>query len=188
MSLDGIKKSLQGLTTVEEVLRVAPPEAGAFSKVPDGEGSVPEEARPEVHPSERHILSLGRIGPYKILVADDNKIVRKTLRKVLENENHRVITAEDGLEAMKQVMQEKPDLIITDFLMPKMDGMTLIKKLRSQSVGRNIPIIMLTAKDEVDFEIKGIDAGADDYLIKPVNPKRLLVRINRLLRRTDFKG
>jgi len=188
MSLDGIKKSLQGLTTVEEVLRVAPPEAGAFSKMPDGEGSVPEETRPEVGPSERHILSLGRIGPYKILVADDNKIVRKTLRKVLENENHRVITAEDGLEAMKQVMQEKPDLIITDFLMPKMDGMTLIKKLRSQSVGRNIPIIMLTAKDEVDFEIKGIDAGADDYLIKPVNPKRLLVRINRLLRRTDFKG
>jgi PleD family two-component response regulator len=187
MSLDGIKKSLQGLTTLDEVLRVAPPEDSAFSKAPMGECPGPSELGPEVRSMERPIPSLGRIEPYKILVVDDNKIIRAALRKILEKENHRVITAEDGLEAIKLVMAEQPDLIITDLLMPKMDGMTLIKKLRSHRAGRHVPIIMLTAKDEVDFEVKGIDAGADDYLVKPVNPKRLLVRINRLLRRTDPK-
>jgi len=72
---------------------------------------------------------------------------------------------------------------VTDYLMPEMDGVTLIKKLKSQLSTRYIPIIMLTAKDEVDSQVMGIDAGADDYLTKPVNAKRLLARVNRLLRR-----
>ncbi len=76
---------------------------------------------------------------------------------------------------------EKPDLIISDFLMPKMDGLEFIKKLKSQLATRFIPVIMLTAKDEVESEVEVIDAGADDYLTKPVVPKRLLVRVNRLL-------
>jgi DNA-binding response OmpR family regulator len=76
---------------------------------------------------------------------------------------------------------EKPDLIISDFLMPKMDGLEFIKKLKSQLATRFIPVIMLTAKDEVESEVEVIDAGADDYLTKPVVPKRLVVRVNRLL-------
>jgi len=83
-------------------------------------------------------------------------------------------------------LQEKPDLVVTDFLMPKMDGLTLIRKLKSQLSTRYIPIIMLTAKGEVDSEAEGIDAGADDYLTKPVNPKRLLTRINRLIKRPSL--
>ena len=67
--------------------------------------------------------------------------------------------------------------------MPKMDGITLIKKLKDQSSTRDIPIMMLTAKDEVDSEVEGIDAGADDYLTKPVNAKRLLARVSRILAR-----
>jgi len=78
---------------------------------------------------------------------------------------------------------EKPDRIVTDFLMPKMDGVTLIKKLKSQMSTRFIPIIMLTAKDELESEVEVIDAGADDYLTKPIVPKRLLARVGRLLNR-----
>lgn len=86
---------------------------------------------------------------------------------------------------MRLALQDKPDLIITDYLMPQMDGIALIKKLKSQLTTRYIPIIMLTAKDEVDSEVEGIDAGADDYLTKPVNPKRLLARAKRLISRTS---
>ena len=85
------------------------------------------------------------------------------------------------MEGLKIASTEKPNLIITDFLMPEMDGVTFIKKLKSQMSTRFIPIIMLTAKDEVESEVEVIDAGADDYLTKPVVAKRLLARVGRLL-------
>lgn len=183
MTMDGIIKALYGLTTIEEVLRVAPPEAGEFLRVPIVETFVPEEIGLEELPHEEPSASISSVKPKKILVADDNEIILKILRNVLESQNYLVITAENGFEAMKLAFQEKPDLIVTDFLMPIMDGITLIRKLKSQLATRFIPIIMLTVKDEVDFEVKGIDAGADDYLTKPINPKRLLARVNRLVRR-----
>ncbi|RLC19969.1 MAG: hypothetical protein DRH56_10740, partial [Deltaproteobacteria bacterium] len=116
-------------------------------------------------------------------VADDNEIILKIIRNLLESEDYRVITAHDGMEALKLALQEKPDMVITDYLMPKMNGMALINKLKSQLTTRYIPIIMLTAKDDVDLEVKGIDAGADDYLTKPVNAKLLMARIRRLMER-----
>jgi DNA-binding response OmpR family regulator len=116
-------------------------------------------------------------------VADDNELIIKILRNILESENYVTLAAKNGLEALRLALQEKPDLIITDLIMPKMDGLTLVKKLKSQLATRYIPVIMLTAKDEVDLEVKGIDAGADDYLTKPVNPKRLLARVERLINR-----
>lgn len=186
MSKDGIIKALQGLTTVEEVLRVAPPEGEKARQSPIVESSVPEKIAMEEPTPKEPSTSAGSVKPKKILVADDSKIILKLVRNVLESENHLVITAENGLEAMKLAFQEKPDLIITDFLMPKMDGITLIKKLKSQLTTRFIPIIMVTAKDEIDSEVKGIDAGADDYLTKPVHPKNLLARVNRLLKRPSI--
>ncbi len=101
----------------------------------------------------------------------------------MEAEGYLVVTAENGLEALKLVAKDKPDLIVSDFLVPEMDGLTLVKKLKSQLATQFIPVIMLTAKDEVESEIEVIDAGADDYLTKPVVPKRLLARVNRLLNR-----
>jgi DNA-binding response OmpR family regulator len=98
------------------------------------------------------------------------------------------VCANNGIEALKIAVQEKPDLIITDYIMPEMDGMALITKLKSQLTTRFIPIIMLTAKDEVDAEVEVINAGADDYLTKPVNPKRLIVRINRLLNHPSIEA
>jgi CheY-like chemotaxis protein len=183
MSMDGIRKALKGLTTIDEVFRVAPPDAGEVQKGHTVEPPAPEEIETEELPSLDTRSSLSMVRPRKILVVDDNEIILKVLGNILESEDYLVITAENGLEAMKLAITEKPDLMITDFLMPKMDGVTLIKKLKSQLATRYIPIIMLTAKDEVDSEVRGMDAGADDYLTKPVNPKRLLTRIHRLLER-----
>jgi len=186
MSMDGIRKALQGLTTIEEALRVAPPEAEESTRLPIVESPTLEEIEPEAPPPEEPSTSVASVRPQKILVADDNEIMVKILRNILESENYHVITAEDGLEALRLALQERPDLVVTDLLMPEMDGITLIKKLKSQLTTRYIPIMMLTAKDEVDSEVRGIDAGADDYLTKPVNPKRLLARVSRLLKRPDI--
>jgi len=186
MSMDGIRKALQGLTTIEEVFRVAPPEAEEGTRLPIVEPPALEEIEPEAPPPEEPSTSVASVRPQKILVADDNEIMVKILRNILESENYHVITAEDGLEALRLALQERPDLVVTDLLMPEMDGITLIKKLKSQLITRYIPIMMLTAKDEVDSEVRGIDAGADDYLTKPVNPKRLLARVSRLLKRPDI--
>jgi type IV pilus assembly protein PilB len=184
MSVDGIRKALQGLTTIEEVFRVAPPEFMEVSKGSIAEPAVPEEIGLEESPTEEMMSSIGVVRSQKILVADDNEIILKILTNILESENYHIITAQDGLEALKLALKEKPDLIVTDYLMPKMDGMILIKKLKSQLATRYIPIIMLTSKDQEDTEVEVIDAGADDYLVKPVNQKRFLARINRLLNRS----
>jgi len=186
IGIDGISKALQGLTTIEEVFRVAPAEGKEALQVAIVEPPAPGEIGAEEPPPEEPLASVSSVRPQKILVADDNEVILRLVRHFLESEDYFVITAENGLEAMKLAVQEKPDLIVTDFLMPKMDGVTLIKKLKSQLSTRYIPIIMLTAKDEVDSEVKGIDAGADDYLTKPVNAKRLLTRINRLLKRPSL--
>jgi len=183
MSIDGIRKVLDGLTTIEEVFRVAPPEAEETIQSPVVEHPVPEETGAEELPFDEPPISISSVRPKKILVADDNEVTLKILRHLLEAESYLVITAKDGLEALKLASIEKPDLMVTDLLMPKMDGITLIKKLKSQLNTRYIPIVMLTAKDEVDSEVKGIDAGADDYLTKPVNRKTFLARVNRLLGR-----
>jgi len=185
LSIDGIQKASQGLTTIEEVFRVAPPDVEEASQMPLVDTHLPESekvAEKESSP-KGPTVSVSSARPKKILVVDDNKVILKILSHLFESENYLVITAENGLEALKLTSQEKPDLIITDYLMPEMDGLTLIKKLKSQLTTRYIPIIMLTAKDDVDFEVKGIDAGADDYITKPVNPKSILARAQRLINR-----
>ena len=183
MTLDGINKATEGLTTIEEVFRVAAPELDEIPQKPVEDASTFEQAEAKPPPPETSPATVSSTRDKKVLVADDNGIILKTVSKVLKSKNYITITAENGLEALRLATEEKPDLIITDLLMPKMDGITLIKKLKDQSSTRDIPIMMLTAKDEVDTEVEGIDAGADDYLRKPVNAKRLLARVSRLLTR-----
>jgi type IV pilus assembly protein PilB len=182
MFLDGISKAIQGMTTVEEVFRVSPPgpellEQQYISTPVSRDEKLVEE--PPAGPP----FAIKKVNPKKILVADDNQIIIKLLVNILESENYHVVSAADGLEALKLAHQEKPDLIITDYLMPKMGGMELIKKLKSQLSTRVIPVIMLTAKDEVEFEVAAIDAGADDYLAKPLDARRIVARVARLLNR-----
>lgn len=116
----------------------------------------------------------------KILVVDDEALLVKGIRFNLQNEGYEVITGSDGLEAVKLVREEKPDLLVLDVMMPNMDGMTACSKIREFS---NIPIILLTAKTDDMDKLMGFDHGADDYLTKPFNILELKARIRALLRR-----
>jgi len=117
----------------------------------------------------------------KILIVEDEIKVASFVKKGLKSEGYSVEHAKDGEEGLYMAGEIEPDLIILDIMLPKMDGITLCKKLRSD--GKNVPIIMLTAKDTVEDRVKGLDAGADDYLTKPFSFAELLARVRALSRR-----
>ena len=117
----------------------------------------------------------------KILVVDDEALLVKGIRFNLQNEGYEVITGSNGLEAIKQVKEQQPDLVVLDVMMPEMDGLTACSKIREFS---NIPIIMLTAKTDDMAKLIGFDHGVDDYLTKPFNILELKARIRALLRRS----
>jgi len=120
----------------------------------------------------------------KILVVDDEALLVKGIRFNLQSEGYEVITGSDGLEAVRLVKEENPDLVILDVMMPNMDGMTACSKIREFS---DVPIILLTAKvDDMD-KLMGFEHGADDYLTKPFNILELKARIRALLRRTGIR-
>lgn len=117
-----------------------------------------------------------------ILVADDNQKVTDMLRRTLIYEGYDVIVARDGQQALALARSHRPDMIILDWLMPIVDGIQVASRV---SKADRIPILMLTAKDTLDDKIKGLDSGADDYLVKPYEPSELLARVRALLRRAE---
>ncbi|MDQ7826295.1 MAG: SpoIIE family protein phosphatase [Candidatus Eremiobacteraeota bacterium] len=119
----------------------------------------------------------------RILVADDEMHLRNILKINLEIENFNVITAQDGEEALAKAVSENPDLVILDVSMPKMDGYTVCKKIRSQ--GFTMPVIMLTARTQVHDRVEGLECGADDYVCKPFDMEELLARLGAQLRRVE---
>ena len=116
----------------------------------------------------------------KILVVDDEMLLVKGIRFNLQNEGYEVITGCNGLEAVKMVQEQNPDLVVLDVMMPEMDGLTACSKIREFS---DVPIIMLTAKTDDMDKLLGFDHGVDDYLTKPFNILELKARIRALLRR-----
>jgi two-component system response regulator MprA len=120
----------------------------------------------------------------KILVVDDERAVRESLRRALELEGYEIELAEDGRAALSRLEGEdgQPDAVILDVLMPGMDGLDVCRRLRR--TGIRIPVLMLTARDEVENRVAGLDAGADDYVTKPFALEELLARVRALLRRT----
>ncbi len=121
----------------------------------------------------------------KILVVDDEALLVKGIRFNLQNEGYEVITGCDGLDALRLVREEKPDLVVLDVMMPNMDGMTACGKIREFS---DVPVILLTAKTDDMDKLMGFENGADDYLTKPFNILELKARIRALLRRTGAAG
>lgn len=118
----------------------------------------------------------------KILVVDDERAVRESLRRALELEGYRVELAEDGEQALARLVDASAaDAMILDVLMPGVDGLEVCRRLRLE--GNDVPILMLTARAEVDSRVAGLDAGADDYLAKPFALAELLARVRALLRR-----
>ena len=118
----------------------------------------------------------------KILVADDIKQNVKLLRVILTASEFDVIEAYDGEEALEKATSENPDLILLDIMMPKLTGYEVCQRLRADGTTKSIPIIMITALHEMEDRIKGIDAGADDFISKPFNKTELLARVKSLLR------
>jgi type IV pilus assembly protein PilB len=119
----------------------------------------------------------------KILIVDDEEGILKVLDKIVTTAGYDVIKARNGQECIEKAFRTRPDLIITDLMMPVMDGYAAVKQLRSQLETAIIPIMMLSAKQDKESEIKGINFGADEYLPKPIDKEKLLARIKMLLRR-----
>jgi two-component system response regulator MprA len=118
----------------------------------------------------------------KILVVDDERAVRDSLRRALELEGYEVDLAVDGADGLARITEGQPDVVILDVLMPGVDGLEVSRRVRNS--GNRVPVLMLTARDEVDDRVAGLDAGADDYVTKPFALDELLARVRALLRRT----
>jgi two-component system response regulator MprA len=119
----------------------------------------------------------------RVLVVDDERAVRDSLRRALELEGYDVELAADGEEALERLAQNgEPDAVVLDILMPGVDGLEVCRRLRRE--GHRLPVLMLTARDEVENRVAGLDAGADDYVTKPFALEELLARLRALLRRT----
>ncbi len=120
--------------------------------------------------------------PRRLLVVDDEPAVRTSLERALVLEGYEVELAADGAEALGRIEAQPPDAVVLDILMPHLDGLAVCRRLREQ--GSTLPVLMLTARDAVGDRVAGLDAGADDYLVKPFALEELLARIRALLRRT----
>lgn len=119
----------------------------------------------------------------RVLVVDDDPAVRESLRRSLAFNGYQIDLAPDGEQALRSISVSRPDAVILDVMMPRLDGLATCRALRA--AGDDIPILMLTARDEVSDRVAGLDAGADDYLPKPFALEELLARLRALLRRTS---
>ncbi len=122
----------------------------------------------------------------RLLVIEDELHMRAALQKCLEAEGYRVLAAANGEAGLQSALEEKPDLILLDIMMPRLDGFALCAELRR--LANPVPVLMLTAKSQVDDRVRGLDAGADDYLVKPFRTEELLARVRALLRRVQRLG
>ena len=122
----------------------------------------------------------------RILIVEDELPMRRALEDVLQAEGYRVLSATDGESGLRRVLEEKPDLLLLDIMMPRLDGYAVCAELRRLAIP--VPILMLTAKGQIEDRVSGLDAGADDYLTKPFSTDELLARVRALLRRTHRQG
>ena len=117
---------------------------------------------------------------YRILVADDDINVHQSLNTYFRREGYQMISAYDGQEAIDHVRKSRPDIVLLDIMMPKMDGLMVCREIRKET---NLPIIMLTAKGEEFDKLLGLELGADDYVTKPFSPREVIARVKTVLRR-----
>jgi len=132
-------------------------------------------------------VSTARAPAKRILVVDDDPDLRDILRSTLEPAGFFVEEASDGVKALAAVKAQAPDLILLDYMMPELTGPEVCERLKQDLLLRHVPIIMLTGKSEVQDKVHGINAGADDYVVKPFDPQELLARVQMVLRRTAME-
>ena len=140
------------------------------------------ETYDDVNIKRQGVLS-GKESDMRILLAEDERSLSKAVKAILTKNNYSVDTVYDGEEAVLYALASEYDLIIMDIMMPKKDGILALKELRSK--GRNMPVLMLTARSETDDKVEGLDSGANDYMTKPFAAKELLARIRVLTRQNS---
>jgi type IV pilus assembly protein PilB len=194
---DGIQKAGQGLTTLEEVLHVVALDNDAVHKdestkpMTPGLPSIPEGKKhredstqiPAVGNEESTTSSPQQ--KEKVLVVEDSRTILAVVKYFLELEGFEVLTAYDGAAGLEVAKTQQPRVIITDYNMPGMDGVAMVKILREDPQTRGMAIIMLTSDASLDRETQALSAGADDYILKPVEPRRLVARVKALLARSN---
>ncbi|HEY3856647.1 MAG TPA: response regulator transcription factor [Verrucomicrobiae bacterium] len=122
----------------------------------------------------------------RVLIIEDETAMRTALVDLLSAEGYRTLMAADGARGLERALNEKPDLILLDIMLPKLDGFALCAELRR--LANAVPVLMLTAKGQIEDRVTGLDAGADDYLVKPFSTEELLARVRALLRRAERKS
>ncbi len=120
--------------------------------------------------------------PNKVLIVDDEPFNLDLLEQELADQNYAVERANDGMEALEKVESFKPDVILLDYMMPKMNGIEVVKRLRQDEKYKSLPVILLTAKGSQEDKVRGLDAGADDYVVKPFDSFELLARVRSMMR------
>jgi two-component system response regulator MprA len=130
-------------------------------------------------------MSSGNGASGRILVVEDDEAIADVVRRALRQEGHEVRSAADGVEALSQSEEFVPDLVILDLGLPRLDGVEVSRRLRAES---DVPILILTARSEVEDRVEGLDSGADDYLVKPFELSELLARTRALMRRRPPRG
>ena len=115
-----------------------------------------------------------------ILVVDDNRITTKLLRRYLEANGYDAKEAYDGIECLERVEEQRPDAIVLDVMMPRLDGYETVKRLKEKADTKNVPVVIVTALNDVANQIKSIEAGADDFLSKPIEEKLLIAKVKLL--------
>jgi type IV pilus assembly protein PilB len=172
---DGIAKAAQGLTTLAAVLQVAAPD------------DLPvDESAQESNPPHTEVPC--ETGKARVLIVEDDRIVTTVVKYFLELEGFEVVLAKNGLIGLETAKRNPPQVIVTDLNMPGMDGMEMVKALRADESTRGIPILMLTSEESVDSETLALSLGADDYVHKPVEPRRLAARVKALLARSKTRS
>lgn len=187
---DGIDKAARGLTTLDEVLRVVSrdstdtvgdqtTDAVADTPAAPVAATAPRPAAPTVEAAGDAAALRG-----KVLVVEDSATIVSVIKYFLELEGFEVFVAENGLLGLEMAFRERPDVIVSDVMMPGMGGVEMVKALRGDPRTSQIRIMMLTSESSVESETEGLDAGADDYVLKPVEPRRLAARVKALRARS----
>ena len=195
---DGMLKAAQGLTTLEEVLRVsalddAPIRKGDEQNAPGSREQTAsgERVGPDLDEASPAVVSEGEgstsQGKERVLVVEDSGTIQSVVKYFLQLEGFEVLLAKDGTTGLVMTKSKRPQVIVTDYNMPGMDGMAMVKELRADPLTQDIAILMLTSEASVEREAQALAVGADDYILKPVEPRRLAARVKAVLNRSKGK-
>ncbi len=179
---DGLCKALAGQTSLQEVLRSSVlPEGFSLSEHLDDDQQLMSFGAVQRRRDKNNASQTDSHEQQTILVVDDSSSVRNLVEFVLDADGYKILQAEDGQQAWDILQRFKPNLVLTDYEMPNMTGLELLRRMREQDRFNDVPIIMLTARKNEDDEVQGFSSGADDYIGKPVEPLKLQARVKRIL-------